>query len=55
MVMIRLIRLYCDCFQDAILSGLRESMKNSGVDLGTAAEVSPMEQLFTEQDKKEKA
>jgi small subunit ribosomal protein S2 len=50
---IRAIRLYCDSFQDAILTGLRESMKNSGVDLGTAAEVSSMEQLFGAQEASE--
>lgn len=52
---IRAIRLYCDSFQDAILTGLRENIKNSGVDLGAAAEVSPMEQLFGAQETKENA
>lgn len=35
---IRSIRLYCSLFADAALKGIEESMKNSGVDIGTMAE-----------------
>lgn len=46
---LRAINLYCDLMVEAILDGLKEEVKRSGIDLGASAEL-PQEEILSDPD-----
>ena len=44
---LRAINLYCDLMVEAILDGLKEEVKRSGIDLGASAEL-PQEEILSD-------